>query len=220
MANIYFPAASNLLQRTTSGSGYTEVVLGIVPNTIFFFDTASAMISMSSDVFNLTASQAATSSFVSSAWTRASMTAVSRSSNNSTDASESSLASVVLPGGTLGPNDWLRITTTWTYTNSVSTKRLFVDIGGVDFTEYSSTPSTVLAQLFTILGNTGTTGSQKGQSEFMSGVGTSGFDIVTSTLNTAQNQTIDFRCRWQVNISSSTEYIQLERYLIEVIRVN
>lgn len=64
MANIYFPKSSNIIQRTTSGSGYTEIVLNIQPNNVIFFDTSSALISMSADIFNLTSSWSVSSSYV------------------------------------------------------------------------------------------------------------------------------------------------------------
>lgn len=37
MANIYYPKNSVILQRTTSGSAFTEVVIDVVPDVIFYF---------------------------------------------------------------------------------------------------------------------------------------------------------------------------------------
>jgi len=56
MAIIYYPLSSEILRRTTVGSNYTEVVIGTVPNSIFFFDTGSQIQSLTASYLDITAS--------------------------------------------------------------------------------------------------------------------------------------------------------------------
>jgi hypothetical protein len=60
MAVIYYPSSSLILQRTTSGSNYTEIVISNEPNAVFFFDTGSQIAQLSQSVVLITASWAQT----------------------------------------------------------------------------------------------------------------------------------------------------------------
>lgn len=58
MANIYYPSQSLILQRNTSGSSYTELILSVYPPNVFFFDASGSLTAST----NLTASYVATAS--------------------------------------------------------------------------------------------------------------------------------------------------------------
>ena len=60
MAYIYYPTTASLTTRTVSGSGYSEVNIGVAPNSIFVFDNTSIT---SSTLIITSASYAVTSSF-------------------------------------------------------------------------------------------------------------------------------------------------------------
>lgn len=49
------------------------------------------------------------------------------------DTNAAALFSLVIPGGTMGPNDALRINTLWTVPNSATQKKLKVTLGGTEF---------------------------------------------------------------------------------------
>lgn len=61
MANLYFPTSSKILERVVTNGAYTEVLLNVVPNTVFFFDSASNLVGQSVPM-QLTASNAVSAS--------------------------------------------------------------------------------------------------------------------------------------------------------------
>ena len=67
MATIFYPQSAQILTRTTSGSGYTELLIATVPNSIFWFDTGSSVSALTASQMAITASYAGTASYVVSA---------------------------------------------------------------------------------------------------------------------------------------------------------
>ena len=63
MSVIYYPQSTTVNQRVVSGSAYTEVVLGVYPNIIFFFDTTSMIESASLGILPYTAAWTDSSSY-------------------------------------------------------------------------------------------------------------------------------------------------------------
>ena len=63
MSIIYYPSASVVLQRTTSGSSYREIVINTVPSSILFFDTSSQTSKALASNLNVTSSYSDLASF-------------------------------------------------------------------------------------------------------------------------------------------------------------
>jgi hypothetical protein len=58
------------------------------------------------------------------------------------DTNENALATVTIPAGALGPNGFLRVTTSWAYTGSTNSKSLRIRLGGVGGTAHLATART------------------------------------------------------------------------------
>jgi hypothetical protein len=89
MSVIYYPQATSVSQRVVSGSAYTELILGVYPNTIFYFDTSSLIQSASLGVLPYTSSWSSQSVSASYAGTSSFALNAGGSSNSSSWASQS-----------------------------------------------------------------------------------------------------------------------------------
>lgn len=132
---------------------------------------------------------------------------VTRSSNNSTDATYLTLASVTVPGGTMNANGKIVIEQDWGYTSSASTKNLRIDWGGQWMT---AAPATTTARSCFMLAikNANSLVSQTALNSTAFGSGAA----ITTAVDTTQDVTIDFRCNWSANVAS--EQITLIGYSI------
>jgi hypothetical protein len=128
------------------------------------------------------------------------------------DTAETTLATVTVPAGALGPNGTLRITTLWSNTNSANNKTFKVKLAG---TAYGSLVSatTVITRDQRMIHNRGTASSQIGMPGTVGGFGSSGVAAVTSAIDTSQSQDITFTAQ----LALGTETITLESYLVEVL---
>lgn len=135
--------------------------------------------------------------------------------------SETVLATVSIPGGVMGSNGIIRVTSLWTYTNSGNTKTLTWRFGaagaGTSGTAYMSTPVTT-SSLFqeTRLVRNITASTQKGASSGnpTGGIGVSSGAVVTSNINTGNAAEIAFTA----TLTNTGETITLESYIVELIR--
>src|SRR5690242_20169101 len=122
--------------------------------------------------------------------------AVPRSSDNSTDATYTTLATVTVPGGLMNANGKLIIEQDWKHTGSASTKNLRVDWGGNWITGPSVT--TAVNSWFVL--------AIKNANSLSSQIMLNGTNYSTSTLDTttavdtSQNVAIDFKCNWNANV--------------------
>lgn len=124
-----------------------------------------------------------------------SYTPVTRSSNNSTDATYQTLASVTLPGGTMNLNGKIVIEQDWSYTNSANTKNMRIDWGGNWMTAASAT-TTAQSWLVLAIKNANSLTSQIALNSTTYGSGAA----LTAAVDTTQNVNIDFRCNWGANV--------------------
>lgn len=121
--------------------------------------------------------------------------AVSRSSNNSTDNTYFTLATVTVPGGTMNYSGKIVIEQDWAYTNSVNTKNLRIDWGGTWMTAVPAT-STNRAWLALAVKNANSLASQTALNSSAFGLGAE----ITTAVDTTQDVAVDFRCNWGANV--------------------
>lgn len=127
---------------------------------------------------------------------------------------ETVLATVAMPGGTLGANGVLRITTLWTVTNSADNKTFRVRLGGVSGAQVLSVGVTTVATAI-IQRTVWNRNSEASQVSWAAGTANSfliaGAANFTSMVNTANAQDIVISGQ----LATGTDTVTLEGYLIE-----
>ena len=132
-------------------------------------------------------------------------------------ASETTLASVTIPGGLMGTNGSIQITTLWTVTNSGNTKTLRVRFGSslgtaTAFQAPALTTSATL-QSVGIIRNRGAANSQVGgQANATSVFTNSTGSAVTGAIDTTVDQTIFISGQ----LATTSETITLESYRVDI----
>src|SRR6185437_11168575 len=137
-------------------------------------------------------------------WTRSSVNAAG-------DANFVTLVSVVLPGGTMGPNSRLEICPDWDYPNSASTKTFNVNFGGNSVGQIPQTTGNVTADWILQVKNANSLSAQKIFNSINYGLGATNTRLVTA-VDTTIDQNIDFAVKWGAAIAS--EAITLSGYSI------
>lgn len=130
---------------------------------------------------------------------------------------ETALATISIPGGAMGPNGLLRVTTLWTFTNSANMKTLRVRFGGMTGVRYLDLDITAQSQahVVTVIRNRNNQASQIGYLAATSGsFGVNNGVNTTSTVNTAVAQDLVIPAQLAV----TTETITLEGYSAELLR--
>ncbi len=126
---------------------------------------------------------------------------------------ETTLATIPVPAGSMGPNGKLRITTFWSFTASANNKTPRIKFGAWAFTSVPTAANQTSTRLYTEIGNRGATNSQVGMPANYPGWGNSAGTLVTGTLNTLNP--LDITITGQ--LAAGTETITLEAYLVELI---
>lgn len=119
------------------------------------------------------------------------------------------LASVVIPAGAMGPNGMVRVTSTWSMTNSQKDKTVIIRFGGVDISSNSVTTATTYQEQ-RIIQNRNT---PKAQVFVFGGNAYTGAPIGTLDRDTTQTQRIDIVGQ----LSDSQDTMTLEAYTVELI---
>jgi len=135
---------------------------------------------------------------------------------------ETILATVPIPGGLMGPNGIIRVTSLWTYTNNANTKTVSWRFGaagaGTGGTIYMATPvaSSSLFNDMRLVRNANSVSSQKGSSNGnpIGGLGSSAGSTVTSSVNTNNASEIVLTG----TLTNTGDSIVLQGYLVEVLR--
>jgi hypothetical protein len=128
------------------------------------------------------------------------------------DLIETTLATVTVPGGAMGPNGILRITTLWSYTSSANIKTMRVKLDGTNFLNVVPTTSSA-AQLLTMIRNRNAQNSQIGyRAVDPTSVGTSSGALPTGVKDTSINKDVTFHAL----LADAGETITLEAYLVEL----
>ena len=126
---------------------------------------------------------------------------------------KTTLATVTVPGGAMGANGVLRITSLWSHTNSANTKTPRIEFGG---TQYYGTALTTTAtsRMYHTIANRNAANSQVGGagSEIFNWGATTG-SLTTSDANTSADQDLVFSGQ----LANGGDTIALESYLVEVL---
>ena len=133
------------------------------------------------------------------------------------DTAETQLASITLPGGAMGPNGILRVTTLWSYTNSANNKTLRVRLGGLSGTAFQANVVTAsnIGVMQRTIQNRNSQASQIGfnaaNAASYTTVG-SGTSVATGSVDTSADQSIVITGQ----LASAGETVTLEACLVEL----
>lgn len=135
---------------------------------------------------------------------------------HSGNTSETALASVQIPGGAMGPNGALRITTLWSYTNSANNKTLRIRLGGISGAGYLGNNVTTTATLRhqQIIQNRNAQNAQIGGFVSPMPIGASTSAPATSSIDTGAP--VDLVISGQ--LANAGETVALESYMVELWR--
>lgn len=127
--------------------------------------------------------------------------------------SETTLATIAIPAGAMGPNGKLEIVSLWSYTNSGNTKALRVKIGGTTMQAVNAT-TTDVARLTTDIWNANSASSQVGMISGSSvAVGVVAGTIATAAVDTASA----FNVTLTGQLTNTGETITLRGYSVRVL---
>lgn len=125
--------------------------------------------------------------------------------------SETTLASVNVPGGLLGLNGGLRVTMLFSTTNNANNKIPRVKLGATRFGQYA--PASVPAmQWLTIVRNRGSASSQISQGDNVTGIGSTNTPV-TGAIDTTVDQPLVITGQLAVG----TDTMALESYMVELL---
>jgi len=133
------------------------------------------------------------------------------------DTAETQLASLTLPGGAMGPNGVLRVTTLWSYSNSANSKTLRVRLGGLSGTAFQANAVTTsnIGVMQRTIQNRNSQSSQIGfniaNAVSYTTVG-SGTSVATGAVDTSVDQSLVITGQ----LASAGETVTLESCLVEL----
>ena len=126
---------------------------------------------------------------------------------------ETTLATVTVPGGAMGPNGVLRVATTWSHTGT-TTKVLRVRFGGTVYLGFNASTNPG-SQHLTIISNRNSESSQVGgPKDIVGGFGHSSETPQTGTADTSADVDLTLTAA----LTDGGESPTLERYVVEVLR--
>ena len=129
---------------------------------------------------------------------------------------ETTLATIAIPAGAMGPRGILRIQSEWTCTSSANLKTLQLKFGGTVYLFTQVTTTAVFSDQ-RIIFNNASVSAQKGKSA--AGMTAGGWGVatnaaVTSTIDTASAANLT----WHGTLANTGETISLNAYLVEILR--
>jgi hypothetical protein len=129
---------------------------------------------------------------------------------------EAILASIAIPGGAMGPNGVLRVTTEWSYTNSANTKTLRTRLGsglsGTVFDLIAPTTNAFQRRQCDIKNRNANNAQMAPPSAYIAGFGTSTGAVLTGAVDTSAAQTLAITGQ----LTNAGETITLESYRVEL----
>lgn len=130
------------------------------------------------------------------------------------------LDSYTLPGGTMGPNDALRITTLWSCDNTANAKTAVIYFGsGATDVLSNSLISEDSMQNIVMIYNNGTLSSQKCFTKSMQ-EGMSFREMASVNQSYSVDTSADVTIGFQAESMTATENLYIESYIIELIRAS
>ncbi|WP_213768996.1 hypothetical protein [Caballeronia sp. dw_19] len=125
---------------------------------------------------------------------------------------ETVLATVIVPGGAMGPNGSVRVTSLWSFNNTANAKSLFIRLAGNQLRTAPGTNFASRSDVFSVQ-NRGTLASQVSPSSASGPYGTSSGLVTTLSLDTSIDQPITFAGLLTV----ASEWMTLEGYTVELL---
>jgi hypothetical protein len=128
---------------------------------------------------------------------------------------ETVLATVDIPGGTMGPNGWLIVYSSWTITNGSNDKTVRIRLGGIGGTAFLQSLQTTQATISDVrwIANRGSQASQVGPILALSPFAASTDALITGTIDTSAATTLVFTGQKE----SAGEVCTLSSYLVQVV---
>lgn len=129
---------------------------------------------------------------------------------------ETTMETVVIPGGVVGPNGSVRITSYWSCTNNANNKTLRIRLGSIAGTSYMAPviSSNAVVHQVTIIRAANSQSSQKGYNPgSFGGLGANSGNGVTSSVDMTVNQNLLFTG----TLAVGTDSLVLESYTIEIL---
>lgn len=130
------------------------------------------------------------------------------------DTNETTLATITVPAGAMGPNGFITVRTQWSYTNSANTKTLRVKFGGTTLIAPAPTTTASLRQSIEIF-NRDSASSQMitpNSTNTASAYGATTTAVGTAAINTANAADIVLTAQ----LANSGETATLESYVVEL----
>lgn len=124
---------------------------------------------------------------------------------------ETTLATITIPAGAIGPNGSVEILTLWSYTNSANTKTMKVKLGATAINTAAGT-TTATSQQFARVANRNSAASQIAFSNSTSGFGNSAGANITSAVDTSASVDITITG----TLTNTGETITLESYVVKI----
>lgn len=131
--------------------------------------------------------------------------------------SETTLATITIPGGAMGLNGVVELVTYWTHTNNANAKTLHVRFGGTGGTLFlnAAVASQASTRSLTLFSNRNSASSQVGFAAANTiGLGNAGGAAVTATVDTSADQQLLVRA----TLANGADTVQLESYFCKVWR--
>lgn len=130
---------------------------------------------------------------------------------------ETTLATITVPAGAMGPNGQIEIEALWTITGSVNAKTLRARLGGLAGTAYlaavTSVAANIVAQTHTRIANRNNAASQVAYpAASATGFGLTTVPVTTGAINTALAQDIVLTAQ----LANAGESITLDSYLVRI----
>ncbi len=134
------------------------------------------------------------------------------------DTNETTLATVTLPGGAMGANGCLRVTSQWTVTDNVNDKTMRVRLGGVSGSLIQN-PTITDAGVVGLIYQSKVQNRNSESSQILArtNAATGGIGVSPTTETAAQDTSGDLDIVFRALLASASDTITLESYLIEVL---
>jgi hypothetical protein len=125
---------------------------------------------------------------------------------------ETTLATITIPAGSMGPNGQIEVTTLWSCTNSANNKTLRVKFGSTAFLNVAATTSAAI-HVLTRIANRNSAASQVGSpSSTTNSLGATGASVTTAAIDTTADVTLAITGQ----LASASETLTLESYIVKI----
>lgn len=137
------------------------------------------------------------------------------SSSHTGDTTETALATITIPAGTIGANGQVEVIALWSVTNNANSKTLKVKLGATAFTSVSTT-STGSFQTYTRIANRN---SQASQVAMAFGAGNAFASSGGANTTAAIDTSVDTTLTLTGTLAVGTDTVTLESYIVHIYRM-